>query len=139
MIDPAATPGECPGDEHQSKPPAGLPLPPVPVQRAGCRNHVAQQVRRGNRGAGVPRTLTWNGSSSTAPEIPAGAASSAIENAASSATISVYPVPGIPGQRRRPAAHIDHTIIWCGPAAPSIRSDIRGQSSNQLRVSSPRP
>ena len=29
-------------------------------------------------GLGVPRTLTWNGSSSTAPEIPAGVASTAI-------------------------------------------------------------
>ena len=29
-------------------------------------------------GLGVPRTLTWNGSSSTAPEIPAGVASTAM-------------------------------------------------------------
>src|ERR1017187_7708301 len=42
-------------------------------------------------GLGVPRTLTWNGSSSTAPEIPAGVASTAIAKAAARATSSAQP------------------------------------------------
>jgi hypothetical protein len=46
-------------------------------------------------GLGVPSTLTWNGSSSTAPEIPAGVAGTAMTYAAPRATISVQPVPNI--------------------------------------------
>ena len=44
-------------------------------------------------GLGVPGTLTWNGSSKTAPEIPAGAASTAMPYAATSAVTSVQPFP----------------------------------------------
>jgi hypothetical protein len=44
-------------------------------------------------GLGVPSTLTWNGSSKTAPEMPAGVAVTAIPKAASSATAAVHPVP----------------------------------------------
>jgi hypothetical protein len=43
-------------------------------------------------GPGVPSTLTWNGSSSTAPEIPAGVVSAEIRKAATSATSSVQPI-----------------------------------------------
>ena len=43
-------------------------------------------------GLGVPSTLTWNGSSSTAPEMPAGVASIAMTNAAARATTSSSPV-----------------------------------------------
>jgi hypothetical protein len=46
-------------------------------------------------GLGVPSTLTWNGSSKTAPETPAGVASTAIAYAAARATISVHPAPSI--------------------------------------------
>jgi hypothetical protein len=45
-------------------------------------------------GLGVPSTLTWNGSSSTAPEIPAGVESTEIRYAATRATTTVQPVPG---------------------------------------------
>jgi hypothetical protein len=44
-------------------------------------------------GLGVPSTLTWNGSSSTAPDTPAGLASTATTNADTSATICVQPGP----------------------------------------------
>ena len=44
-------------------------------------------------GLGVPSTLTWNGSSKTAPEMPAGVAVTAIPKAATRATIMVHPVP----------------------------------------------
>jgi len=44
-------------------------------------------------GLGVPRTLTWKGSSRTAPEIPAGVATPAIAKDAAKATTSVQPVP----------------------------------------------
>jgi hypothetical protein len=55
-------------------------------------------------GLGVPSTLTWNGSSSTAPEIPAGVARTAMTKAAARATTSVQPVPGIrPRYRASPA------------------------------------
>jgi hypothetical protein len=40
-------------------------------------------------GLGVPSTLTWNGNSSTAPDTPAGAASTATPKAAAAATASV--------------------------------------------------
>jgi len=46
-------------------------------------------------GLGVPSTPTWNGSSSTAPETPAGVAGTAIANAAVSATTSGHPGPSI--------------------------------------------
>jgi hypothetical protein len=39
----------------------------------------------------VPSTLTWNESSSTAPEIPAGVATTAMRQAATAATTSVHP------------------------------------------------
>ena len=56
-------------------------------------------------GLGVPSTLTWNGSSSTAPEIPAGVARTAMTKAAArAATTSVQPVPSIrPRYRASPA------------------------------------
>ncbi|MGH3288237.1 MAG: hypothetical protein ACRDPD_26740 [Streptosporangiaceae bacterium] len=44
-------------------------------------------------GLGVPSTLTWNGSSSTAPEMPAGVVTAAIAYAATRATTSVQPRP----------------------------------------------
>ncbi|GEM_PF-4697822 len=46
-------------------------------------------------GLGVPSTLTWNGSSKTALEIPADVASAAMPYAATSAATSVQPVPSI--------------------------------------------
>ena len=45
-------------------------------------------------GLGVPSTVTWNGSRSTAPEIPAGVVTTAIRYAAARATTSVQPVSG---------------------------------------------
>ena len=42
-------------------------------------------------GLGVPSTLTWKGSSSTAPETPAGVVTAAIRNAAARAVISTQP------------------------------------------------
>ena len=48
-------------------------------------------------GLGVPSTLTWNGSSSTAPDTPAGLASTATTNADTRATICVQP-GSAPGQ-----------------------------------------
>ena len=83
--------GHGPGDEHHGQAAAGLSLPPVPVEHAGCRDDVVQQVGRGDGRAGVPSTLTWNGSSRTAPEIPAGVVSAEIRKAASRATSSVQP------------------------------------------------
>jgi hypothetical protein len=44
-------------------------------------------------GLGVLSTLTWNGSSKTAPEIPAGVATTAMTNAAAKAATSLQPVP----------------------------------------------
>jgi hypothetical protein len=44
-------------------------------------------------GLGVPSTLTWNGSSSTAPDTPAGVAATATPKAAASATTWVQPAP----------------------------------------------
>jgi hypothetical protein len=45
-------------------------------------------------GLGVPSTLTWNGSSSTAPDTPVGVASTATPNTAATATTSVqFPSP----------------------------------------------
>ena len=49
-------------------------------------------------GLGVPSTLTWNGSSSTAPEIPAGVDSTAIPYAAATDTTSVHPAPSTRSQ-----------------------------------------
>jgi hypothetical protein len=46
-------------------------------------------------GLGVPSTLTWKGSSSTAPETPAGVATTAMAYATARAAISVQPVPSI--------------------------------------------
>jgi hypothetical protein len=43
--------GQGPGDEHQGQPAAGLPLPPVPVQRSRCGDHVVKQALR----AGISR------------------------------------------------------------------------------------
>jgi hypothetical protein len=43
-------------------------------------------------GLGLPRTLTWNGSRSTAPEMPAGVVTTEIAYAATRATASVQPV-----------------------------------------------
>jgi hypothetical protein len=44
-------------------------------------------------GLGVPSTLTWNGSSRTAPDTPAGVATTATLKATASATTWVQPAP----------------------------------------------
>jgi hypothetical protein len=71
-------------------------------------------------GLGVPTTLTWNGRSKTAPEIPAGVATTAMANAAARATTSVQPVPSTrqtyPGGGVRPPR-----VAHCGAPPPGVR------------------
>jgi len=93
MTDPAMTPGTVPAISTKGEPPAGLALPPVAVQPPGVATTLYSRFVGVTAGLGVPSTLTWNGSSSTAPEIPAGVASTAMTNAAPSAAASVQPLP----------------------------------------------
>jgi hypothetical protein len=53
-------------------------------------------------GLGVPSTLTWKGSGSTAPEMPAGVATTAMTYAAASAATSFQPVPSTRSRYRVP-------------------------------------
>ena len=52
---PGDTPGSVPAMSSRARPPAGLALPPVPVQRTRRRHHVVQQVRRRDRRARRPQ------------------------------------------------------------------------------------
>ena len=70
-------------------------------------------------GLGVPSTLTWNGSSSTAPEIPAGAATTAMTYAAASAATSVQPAPSTPSRYRVP----DQAMNQCPANCPGQPAD----------------
>ena len=73
--------------------PPCLSLPPVAYSAPGVATTLYSRLVGVTDGLGVPSTLTWNGSRSTAPEIPAGVASAAMPYAATNATTSVQPVP----------------------------------------------
>jgi hypothetical protein len=85
MIDPGS------GDEHEGELASGLSLAPVAVERTRVATTLYSRLVGVTAGLGVPSTLTWNGSSNTVPEIPAGVASTAMTNAAARATSSVQP------------------------------------------------
>jgi hypothetical protein len=83
-------------------------------------------------GLDVPSTLTWNGSSSTAPEIPAGIATTAMTYAAVSAATSVQPAPST-----RPRYRVtDQAMNEC-PAKPKFPWVVRvhGGSVNLTALS----
>ena len=93
ITEPAMTPGSVPAIRDQGQPAAGLALPPVPVQRPGVATTLYSRLVGVTAGLGVPSTLTWKGSSSTAPEIPAGATPRRDHECRRSATICVQPGP----------------------------------------------
>jgi hypothetical protein len=61
---------------------------------AAIRTEPATRLVGVTAGLGVPRTLTWNGSRRTAPEMPTGVATAETAKAAARAAASVQPVPG---------------------------------------------
>jgi hypothetical protein len=63
------------------------------VARDAAGRLSASHTPSGNSTAAITRSHTWGPGSSTAPEIPAGVASSATTNAAASAASSVQPDP----------------------------------------------
>ena len=94
MTDPATTPGKVPAISTRASRPPVCPCRQYRYSAPGVDTTLYSRLVGVTAGLGVPSTLTWNGSSSTAPEIPAGVDSTEITNAATRATTSVQPVSG---------------------------------------------
>ena len=93
MTDPAMTPGRVPAMSTRARRPPTCPCRQYRYSAPGVATTLYSRLVGVTAGLGVPSTLTWNGSSKTAPEIPAGVASTAMPYAATSATTSVQPLP----------------------------------------------
>ena len=93
MNDPAMTPGSVPVIRTRASRPPVWRCRQYRYKPPGVATTLYRRFVGVTAGLGVPRTLTWNGSRSTAPEIPAGVATTAITYAAASATASRQPGP----------------------------------------------
>ena len=87
------TPGSVPAMSSRASLPPVWPCRQYRYSAPGVATTLYSRLVGVTAGLGVPSTLTWNGSSSTAPEIPAGVASTAMANAATRAATSVQPAP----------------------------------------------
>ena len=93
ITEPATTPGSVPAISTRASRPPVCPCRQYPYSAPGAATTLYSRFVGVTAGLGVPSTLTWKGSSSTAPDTPAGVATTAITNAAASATSSVQPAP----------------------------------------------
>jgi hypothetical protein len=78
MTDPAITPGRVPAMSRRASWPLACPCRQYRYSAPGVATTLYSRLVGVTAGLGVPSTLTWNGSSSTAPEIPAGVARTAM-------------------------------------------------------------
>jgi hypothetical protein len=76
--DPATTPGNVPAMSTRTRRPPIWRCRQYRYSAPGVATTLYSRLVGVTDGLGVPRTLTWNGSSKTAPETPAGVASTSI-------------------------------------------------------------
>src|SRR5208282_1223537 len=108
MTDPAMTPGTVPVMSTRARRPPVCPCRQYRYSAPGVATTLYSRLVGVTAGLGVPSTLTWKGSSNTAPEIPAGVETTAMANAATKAAASVQLVPSTPVTvEHRPAPAID--------------------------------
>ena len=93
ITDPATTPGSVPAISTTASRPPVCPCRQYRYSAPGTATTLYSRFVGVTAGLGVPSTPTWNGNNSTAPDTPAGVATTAITNAAASATSSVQPAP----------------------------------------------
>ena len=93
MTDPAITPGRVPVIRIRASRPPVWCWRRYRYSAPGVETTLYSRLVGVTAGLGVPSTLTWNGSSRTAPEIPAGVATAETMKAAARATASVHPAP----------------------------------------------
>jgi hypothetical protein len=77
MIDPAMTPGSVPAVSTRASHPPVCPCRQYWYSAPGVAMTLYSRFVGVTAGLGVRSTLTWNGSRRTAPEIPAGVATTA--------------------------------------------------------------
>src|ERR1700749_773798 len=95
MTEPAMTPGTVPASSAAVSLPARCPCRQYRYSAPGLAITLYSRFVGVTAGLGVPSTETWNGSSSTAPDTPAGGVTTAMQNAATSATTSAHPLLSI--------------------------------------------
>ena len=95
MTEPAMTPGSVPEMSTKARRPPVCPCRQYRYSAPGVATTLYSRLVGVTAGLGVPSTLTWNGSNSTAPEMPAGVAATAMAKAATRAAASVHPGPSI--------------------------------------------
>ena len=84
MMEPATTPGMVPANSTAVSRPPVWPCRQYRNKAPGVATTLYRRFVGVTDGLGVPRTETWNGSKSTAPETPAGLATADITSAAAS-------------------------------------------------------
>ncbi len=95
MTDLATTPRSVPAVSTTARRPPACPCRQYRYSAPGVATTLYIRFVGVTAGLGVSSTLTWNGSSSPAPDTPAGVASTATPNAAATATTSVQ-LPSTP-------------------------------------------
>jgi len=78
MTDPAMTPGRVPAIRSRASRPPVWCCRRYRYSAPGVDTTLYSRLVGVTDGLGVPRTLTWNGSSRTAPEMPAGVVNTAM-------------------------------------------------------------